>query len=74
MNIAENRRSTRLAKLVSEFVLRMNETPAQSLKRRLATCGDSTYPYYLARQDMIEAEQERTGQLGEEDEHGSSET
>jgi chemotaxis methyl-accepting protein methylase len=34
------------------------------LQRRMAMCGTSDYPGYLARQEIIEAEQERLRIMG----------
>jgi hypothetical protein len=36
----------------------------RSLYRRLASCGDREYPAAFARQDIIEAEQERLRLMG----------
>lgn len=36
----------------------------RTLYRRLASCGDSEYPAALAKQDIIEAEQERLRLMG----------
>jgi hypothetical protein len=36
----------------------------RALQRRLATCGDRDYPAADARQDIIEAEQERLRLMG----------